>query len=187
MPMPTIKGKRRKKTAPKKNKGPTGLPKPRNPIKPPSSKKQAAAAAVKEYEVQRRVYDDMQEQWGQDYPEASEARESLLRQEDAVHEAIKIAKPLVAAGNATVGDFTVQSKTKKAHYDEEAITSTLGGLVEGGDIFIEMVESGAIKKVSLNRDAATAFFAQRPHYAEAFGDSWRKEEPDTAAVTVPKL
>lgn len=182
MARPQIKAQKAK---PKK---PTGLPKPRaKPKKKESAAKGAAQEAVQEYETQRRVLNEMREQWDDNFPEARLAKEDILRQEDFVEDTIKKAKPLVSAAKETVGEFIAKRKFSKPHYDTEAVTKLLGEFENGPEIFGAMLEAGIIKVVDLQREAAVAWFAQNPEMAEAFVDAFCEEAEMTTAVTVPKL
>ena len=185
MPRPSIKSASQPARA--NPKPPTGLPSPKSVTSTDSPVIAAAKSAVSEYEVQRRMLTEMSEEWEGNFPEANLARKDLLVQEDAVISSIKAAKPLVAAAGETVGDFLAQPKSQKAQYDEKEVTKLLGTFEDGPQIFMEMLDSGIIKVVSLERDAAIAWFAQHPAYAEAFQEAWIEEMSMTTSVTVPKL
>jgi len=185
MPRPTIKtGGAPQKEKPK----PAGLPKPRAKPKPDVNADLASAQrAVQEFETQHRMLVEMKQDWDNNFPEARLALEDIRRQEDMVQDAIKKAKPLVAKCKETVGDFKAQRKFSKPHYDPEEVTRLVTELENGLVIFEEMLDSGIVKVIDLDKDAALAWFAQRPDYSEAFNSAFKPEEEMTTAVTVPKV
>jgi hypothetical protein len=167
---------------------PKGLPKPiAAPQKQEDPDVVAARAAVENFEVQRRVLREMKEDWERNYPEANQARQDILRQEDLVTDAVAKAKPLIAKVKQSIGEFTAQRKFSKAHYDEEEVTKVLTTLENRLAIFDEMLSSGIVSGVGLNQAAALAWFAQRPDYAEAFQPAFKDEAEMTCAVSVPKI
>jgi hypothetical protein len=166
---------------------PTGLPKPKTTPKPEDAELAAASQAVEEFENQRRLLMEMKEDWENNYPEASLAQQEVLRQQDIVMSAIAKAKPLVAQAKKTIGDFVAQRKWSKPHYDETEVTQILTTLPNRLEVFEHMVDSGIIAAVSLQREAALSWFAQRPDLAEAFQSAFRDKEEQTCAVTVPKI
>lgn len=166
---------------------PTGLPKPKVAQKVEDPALAAAKAAVENFEIQKRVLIEMREDWEKNYPEANQARQDILRQEDLVVDAINKAKPLIASVKQTIGDFKATRKFKKAHWDEKEITQILSTLENRLDIFEEMLSSGIVEALSLNREATIAWFAQRPGYTEAFQPAFKEEQEDTCAVSVPKI
>jgi len=167
---------------------PTGLPKPKvAPQKVEDPALAEARVAVENYELQRRMLNEMREDWEKNYPEAYLARQDILRQEDLVTDAIAKAKPLIAAIKQTIGEFKATRKFKKAHYDEKEVTQILSSLENRLEVFEEMISSGIVDAIGLNREATIAWFAQRPGYAEAFHPAFKEEQEDTCAVTTPKL
>lgn len=166
---------------------PTGLPKPKVAQRVEDPALATAKAAVENFELQKRMLDEMREDWEKNYPEANQARQDIMHQEDLVVAAINKAKPLIAAIKQTIGDFKATRKFKKAHYDEKEVTQILSTLENRLDIFEEMLQSGIVEALGLNRDATIAWFAQRPGYAEAFHPAFKEEEEDTCAVSIPKL
>lgn len=168
--------------------GPSGLPKlSAAPQRQEDSDVAAAKAAVENFEVQRRVLGEMKEDWASNYPEANQAHQDVLRQEDLVMQAIADAKPLVAKIKQSIGDFAAQRKYSKPGYDEEEVTKILASLENRLEIFDEMLSSGIVSAIGLDREASLAWFAQRPKYAEAFQSAFRNAAELTCAVTVPKI
>lgn len=182
MPRPTIKGAR-----PKPAGKPTGLPKPRAKPKSENPALAKAQAAVQEFETQRRVLIEMKQDWDVNFPEAKLALDDIKRQEDVVVDSIKKAKPLVAKAKETVGDFKAQRKYSKPMYDPEEVTKLVRDLEEGLGIFEELLDAGVVRVIDLDKDAAVAWFAQRPQYAELFQPAFKEEQEMTTAVTVPKI
>ena len=170
-----------------KPKKPTGLPKPQSEKDKTNTPLSQAKKAVQEYEVQRRVLDEMRKDWEENYPEALLAQRDVLEQEDRVHNAIKIAKPLVAAAKETVGDFKAQPKFSRPRYDATEVTKIVSSHKSGIEILREMLDDGVVKVIDLNGDHAIAWFAVRPEYSEVFQPAFREKEEMTTAVTVPKI
>lgn len=167
---------------------PTGLPKPiAAPQKQEDPNVAAAKAAVENFEIQRRVLSEMKEDWEKNFPEANVARQNIMKQEDLVTDAIAKAKPLIAKVKQSIGEFTAQRKFSKARYDDEEVTRILATLENRLQVFDEMLSSGIVTAVGLNREAALAWFAQRPAYAEAFQPAFKDVEEQTCAVSVPKV
>lgn len=166
---------------------PTGLPKPKVATKTEDPAVALAKAAVENYENQKRMLTEMKEDWEKNFPEANVAQQEILRQEDIVSEAISKAKPLVAAVKQTIGDFKATRKFDRAHYDETEILQILSTLEQRLEIFEEMLQSGIIESLSMNRDATIAWFAQRPAFSEPFSPAFKEEKEATCAVSVPKF
>jgi hypothetical protein len=167
---------------------PKGLPKPiAAPQRQEDPDVAAAKAAVENFEVQRRVLGEMKEDWEKNFPEANQARQDILRQEDVVMDAIAKAKPLIAKIKQSIGEFTAQRKYSKPRYDDEEVTKILASLENRLEVFDEMLSSGIVSAIGLNREAALAWFAQRPTYAEAFQPAFKDTEEQTCAVSVPKF
>lgn len=146
-----------------------------------------AKQAVKEFEVQRRMLDDMRRDWEDNYPEASLARRDVLEQEDRVENAVKIAKPLVAAAKEDVGDFKAKRKFSSPKYDAAEVARIVAQHEAGLTILKEMLDDGVVKVIDLDKDHAIAWFAQRPSFSEVFQSAFREKEEMTTAVTVPKF
>lgn len=168
---------------------PAGLPKPRaKPKTPPENKALAEAQkAVGEFEIQHRMLSEMKQDWEENFPEARLALDDIKRQEDVVMEAIKRAKPLVAQCKEAIGDFKIQRKYSKPHYDPVEVTRLVSELEDGLQIFEDMLKSGIVKVIDLESSAALAWFAQRPDYSEVFQSAFKPEEELTTAVSVPKV
>lgn len=167
---------------------PAGLPKPKTyPQRSEDPNIAAAKAAVENFENQKRMLDEMREDWEKNFPEASIARRDILQQEDLVVDAINTAKPLVAKAKQTIGDFKATRKFDKAHYDEKELTQILASFEDGLNVFDEMLKDGVIESLKINREAALAWFAQRPTYADAVQGAFKDEQEMTCAVTTPKI
>jgi hypothetical protein len=154
---------------------------------PESKEVRAARRAVEAFTEQYQLLMQMRQDWEQNFPDAKLALDDVHHQEDAVQEAIKRAKPLVAAAKMTIGDFIAQRKWEKPHYDEEALTKILGELENGGEVFATLLQQGLVASVTLQKEAAVAWFAQHPEYEQVFKDAFRDEKEMTPAVTVPKV
>jgi hypothetical protein len=166
---------------------PVGLPKPKVHPKPTDFSLLNAQTAVEEYEIQRRVLDEMREDWESNFPEASLARNSVLQQEDLVREAIAKAHALVAIAKKTVGDFVATPKWSKPHYDEAEVTRILSSLSNRLEVFEKMIDSGIVDAISLKKEAALAWFAQHPDLANSFQSAFKDREEKTCAVSTPKI
>src|SRR6185369_12154074 len=103
-----------------------------------------------------------------------------------VNEAIKFAKPLVAAAKQDIGEFTVQRKYSSAGYDSALLLDVLKSSPKAGELFVEMLKAGIVKVVALENEAALAWAAQRPNYAKILEPAFKEREEMTTAVTVPK-
>lgn len=167
---------------------PVGLPRPiAAPQRQEDPKVVAARAAVEIFEVQRRLLNEMRGDWESNFPEANIARQEILKQEDIVMDAITKAKSKVAEVKQSIGDFKAQPKFSKAHYDEEEVTKILSAMENRLDVFDAMLTSGIVAAIGLNREAALAWFAQHPAYAESFQPAFKESEEMTCAVSVPKI
>lgn len=165
---------------------PVGLPQPKAaPMEEPDVA--LAKAAVDNFSNQRRMLLEMKEDWENNFPEARQAYQDILRQEDATKEALASAKALVAIAKKTVGEFIASRKFSKAHYDEEETTKILASLENRAAVIDEMMSCGVIDAIGLNRDVALAWFAQRPSYEKVFEPAFRDKQEMTCAVTTPKL
>ena len=166
---------------------PAGLPKPRAKPKKENVHLEAARDAVQEFETQHRLLLEMRKDWLTNFPEARLAQEDILLQEDSVADAVKSAKPLVAKAKESVGDFIAKRKFSKPCYDPSVVTKLISELEDGLTILDEMMGDGIVKLIDLDKDAALAWFAQRPAYSEKFQDAFKEEKEMTTAVTVPKI
>jgi len=158
------------------------------PAAPPESKDvRSARLAVQAFTEQYQLLLQMRQDWETNFPDAKEALDDVRRQEDAVQDAIKRAKPLVAAAKMTIGDFTAQRKWEKPHYDEAELTRILAELDNGGEVFAALLHQGLVAAVTLQKEAAVAWFAQNPEYEDVFRSAFREEKETTTAVSVPKV
>lgn len=168
-------------------KEPTGLPKPVAPRQDQDPDVAAAQKAVEEFENEQRLLKEMADDWVDKFPEAHLARQEILEQEDRVVAAVNKAKPLVSKAKKSIGEFQATRKFKDAHYDESAVMDILSGLENRLEVVGEMIDSGIVNALSLNKDAAIAYFAKRPQYAKTFEAAFKEREEQTCAVKVPKV
>jgi len=145
-----------------------------------------AKDAVAAYERELSVLEEMRESFKTEFPDAFEALQSIMRQEDVVAEKVKEAHSLVQQSKETVGDFKLQRKFKAARYDDEAVTRLVGEDEKAARVLPELIKAGAVKKISLDNQA-TNFFATHPAEAELFKTAWRDRQEMTPAVTDPKF
>jgi hypothetical protein len=157
------------------------------PVVAETKEVRAARVAVEEFTRHYALLVQMKKEWEQSFPEANDALLEIRQQEDLVQDAIKKAKPLVALAKMTIKDFIVQRKWEKPHYDDEELTRILSSLENCGDVFATLMQNGLITSVSLQKDAAIAWFAQNPEYGKVFESAFRDEKEMTPAVTVPKV
>jgi hypothetical protein len=164
------------------SRGPMGLP----PVveKTPHD---IAVAAVRVFEQLHSVVINMRQDWEQKYPDAYADQGAIKQQEDLVTEAIKAAKIAVAEARETIGDFKCQNKKSTAGYEETEFTKILNSLENAGEVIAELVRSGVIENVVLDKKVCTAYMARNPQMAEAFKPAWQDSKELTPAVTVPKI
>jgi hypothetical protein len=151
-----------------------------------NSKLAAARRAVKKYEAELKTLEELNEEFARRFPKAHQFLTEISTQEGAVQDAINAAVPLVREAKQDVGDFKCTLKRSKAGYDDSEFTELLSDAEDGGNIVMDLLTEGCIKKVVLDPSAA-AYFAQHPDDAEYFESSWRKAENLTPAVTPPKF
>jgi hypothetical protein len=166
---------------------PTGLPKPRPAEKEENPKLALAKKAVEEFENQRRMLSEMKEDWASNFPEANEAYQDILQQEDLVVETIAAAKVLVAEVKTSVGEFKATRKFEKPHYDSKELKNILASLEDRATVLEDLFDSGIISSIELNREASIAWFAQRPTYSDTFESAFKEKNEKTCAVSVPKI
>jgi hypothetical protein len=145
-----------------------------------------AQKAVNEFEVERSRLFEMKQEFQEQFPDAHEFLQEILRQEDLIADKIKLAIPLVRDAKQDVGGFKCQTKRSSPHYDDAEFSQLVTEIEEGGAILIELLEGGYVKKLSLDPSAA-AYFSQHPEAAAHFESSWREAEDMTPAVTAPKI
>jgi hypothetical protein len=170
MPRPTIKKGTQKKTNGRSQQAPVI---------------ELAEKAVQDYEGERQLLDQMRIDFVEKYPEAAQFLQDIKQQEDMVSDAISSAKILVSQAGQTVGDFLCKKKFSKPRYGDEDFTK-LVGQEEDGEIVVELIKGGHVKKIAL-ADSATAWFASHPKAAETYQPAWQDKKELTAAVTTPKL
>jgi len=175
------------RVAPKPVREPKGLPKPKSRVKEETPGHALAEKAVEEFENQRRVLSEMKEDWAANFPEANEAYQDILRQEDVVMEALSAAKVLVAEIKTSIGEFKATRKFEKPHYDKKEVKNILASLENKVAILEDLFESGIVSSVEFDREASLAWFAQRPSYSEIFKPAFTEENEKSCAVSVPKI
>jgi hypothetical protein len=148
--------------------------------------KQQAQTAVARFEAQYEVLQDMRKDFAQQFPDANQAYQAILQQEDAVRECITSAHAAVQQAKESVGAFACVRKWTTPGYDSEALTELIRKMDNGAELIQVMLEAGVIKEIALAKDA-TAFFAQNPQYAELVKPAWAEKKEKTAAVTDPKI
>jgi len=147
----------------------------------------AAREAVQHFECQYQILKDMRAEWDQNFSEANQAWQDVMRQEDTVQDAIQRAKPLVAASKMSINDFIAQRKWSEGHYDDGDLTRLIAAADDGNEVLMQFLLNGVVKGISLDKQRATAWFAQHPEYATRFQDAWKERTEMTTAVTVPKV
>jgi len=155
-----------------------------------AAKKRRAEEAVQRYEELRARLESEEERWQEEHKEAWEDMQGIGHLRDDCRQAIDQAKPLVAECGETVGDFKVQQKTSKPHYDPEKFAKVLCELESEnlGEVFKALYEAGVVTSVGLDKTAIGVFFPRNPEVQEGFADAFDPGgEPLTPAVTVPKL
>ena len=146
----------------------------------------AAKLAVEEFEAEHTELVLMQDEFAEKFSEANIFLENIKLQEDLVQSKIAAAIPLIREAKQNVGDFKCQLKKSKPCYDDKEFMSLVTQIEEGGDILINLIDGGYIKKVSLDPSAA-GYFSQHPAEAEHFQSAWREARDMTPAITPPKL
>lgn len=161
---------KKKKLAPKRNSGALGI----------------AEEAVKKFEKERDLLLSMQAEFGEKFPDASAFLNDIGRQEDLVQDSINETIPLIREVRQDVGEFKCLLKRSKPRYDDKEFMTLVAEIDNGGDILLELIADGHIKKVALDPSVAT-YFARHPVEAEHFQSAWRDAKDLTPAVTPPKL
>ena len=148
--------------------------------------KKRAEVAVLRFQEQVDQLNEMKAQFAEQFPEAAQAQEAILQQEDVVRELVKTAHAYVQEAKESIGPFSCVRKWSSAGYDDEAVTKLLLQLENSGDVIVDLMSKGVIEQVVLSKDA-TAFFAQNPEYGEVVATAWCDKKEKTAAVTDPKI
>jgi hypothetical protein len=148
--------------------------------------KQEAERAVTKFEQQHSMLLTMKRDFAEEYPEAHQALQEILQQEDTVRECISSAHTLVQQAKETVGPFSCTRKWAQAGYDSEALTVLLRQMEDRAEFMQIILDAGIIKEIALTKEA-TAFFAQNPQYAKLVQAAWQDKKEKTAAVTDPKI
>ncbi len=149
--------------------------------------KQSAHDAVQLYERLRQRLEEARVSFESRHPHAVVELKSIREMEDEVKEAIKAAKPLVAAVKESIGDFSCQRKFAAAHYDNDEVTKILGTFENAGEVYADLYRVGVVKHIEFDKDRLVTYFSRDPGYAEAFKKAWREKTELTPAVSVPKL
>lgn len=150
------------------------------------SAKEAAEGAVAKFEEERDLLYQMREEFEEKFSDANEFLQSILRQEDVAQESINSVIPFVRDARQNIGEFKCQLKKSKPCYDDKTFMTLVTQLKGGGDILMNLIEGGYIKKIALDSSAA-AYFAQHPPEARHFQSAWRDSIEMTPSVTPPKL
>lgn len=148
--------------------------------------KRDAERAVLRFQEQYDALLSMKKDFAEQFPEAHEAYQQILQQEDVVRDCIGTAHGLVQQAKETIGPFSCTRKWSSPGYDSEALTVRLRQLEERAELMQAMLDAGIIKEIALAKEA-TAFFAQNPQYGELVKDAWQDKKEKTAAVTDPKI
>ena len=148
--------------------------------------KDKATKAVRAYEEQHGTLHEMEESWRDDFPDALEARNNILEQQDIVQEAINKAKPLVAAAGVTIGDFKCVQKFSQPHYDDAEVTKLLCNDEYGAETILHMIQEG-VATLSLDKTQIAVWVARNPRVEATIQSAWREKAPMKPAVTTPKL
>lgn len=158
------------------------------PIRPKKKSKALASAqeAVNVYEEEASLLLDMKASFRADFPDANVALQNILRQEDLVQDKVKVVIPLIREAKRDVGEFKCQLKRSLPGYDPNEFMKLASDIEEGGDILIELIEQGYIKKLVLDPSIAD-YFSQHPIAAEHFSGSWCRAKDLTPAITPPKF
>jgi len=120
------------------------------------------------------------------FPDADAFLMDIMRQEDLVQDKIKMAIPLIREAKQDVGDFKCQLKRSTPNYDPDQFMKLATEIEEGGEIIMELIEEGYVKKLQLDPSVAN-YFAQHPDAAEHFATAWRDAQDLTPAITTPKF
>ena len=94
--------------------------------------------------------------------------------------------PLIREARCNIGDFKCQLKSSTPNYDSKAFAELVVELDDGGDVILELLQNGHIKKLELDPSSAN-YFAQHPEAAEYFKEAWRDSQELTPAITSPKF
>lgn len=164
---------------------PQGLPKPEGATLEENARKRAEKL-VGLFESQLSLLQQMRDEWGAKYPEAKEEFNHIQQQEDEVDDYCAKAKSAVAAAKVTIGDFRAKRKFSKAYYDPETVANISRRSSDVEQVLLMLIRDGVVDKINFNKEAALAWFAQRPAYSQMFHDAFRPEAEMTTAVSVPK-
>lgn len=144
-----------------------------------------AYIAVETFEKEYKELLGMQKDFKEEFPEASRALDSILRQEDLVRQAIQDAHSLVQLEKTTIGPFKCSRRWTKACYDSTKFTEIIPEFENGGDCLIDLIEIGLAKVVL--ESGFTEYAVQNPDVAKSFEDAWKEKTEKTPAVTSPKI
>ena len=147
--------------------------------------KSPAHEAVARFEKEYKVLLEMRQEFRDEFPEADQALQDILRQEDMVRQTIKDAHSLVQQARETIGPFKCVPKWSAPGYNNKEFNRLVIEFDDGGDIIMDLVKAG-VASVSLDK-SATEHFAQNPELADAFKEAWEDKKEKTAAVTDPKI
>jgi hypothetical protein len=145
-----------------------------------------AEDAVSKYNEELLLLREMKKKFKEDFPDANTYLQDIMVQEDLVQSRMQEAIPLVREARQTVGDFQCMLKKSTPNYDAAEFSKLVTEIEEGGEILIELIEGGYVKKLVLDPSAA-AYFAQHPEAADHFQSAWRDAKDLTPAITPPKI
>jgi len=146
----------------------------------------AAQEAVAAYEEEVENLRAMKAEFEEQFPEANDYLQDIMRQEDLIQDKIKMAIPLIREAKQDVGDFKCQLKRSSPNYDPDQFMKLVSEIEEGGDIIIELIEQGYVKKLQFDPSVAN-YFAQHPEASDHFSPAWREAQDLTPAITPPKI
>jgi hypothetical protein len=160
-------------------------------------KKQKAVEAVQLVEAKRDEYHRARDEWDENFPDAKEALDEVKKLEDEVNEAIKEAKPLVAAsGEKEIGEFTVQYPKSTPTYDGKKLLKLLLKIKDGAttkdkadrlDLIMDLYDRGLITEIGVDAKVAGIINERDPTIQKVIGGAWVPSEPLTPRVSVPKI
>ncbi len=151
-----------------------------------SKAKDVATVAVDLVRTERRMLEDMVQEFSDKYPEAADCMHAVEQQQDKVGNLIADAIPLVREAKETIGDFKCSRAWRQAGYDDKKLIEIFG-TAEGINLCRALIQEGLITVVKTNRDGLVAYMAHHPDESKVLEDAWEKKIELTAKVTPPKL
>lgn len=172
------------------------------------SAKKLAQKAVDDYQEMLGNLRDAEKEFRDNHPEAADDLERIGEYRDQVQEHIDRTKLLVRAAGVSIGDFKVTKKKTQPGYLPEEIVGVIAEMTEGAVkeledredamgmdstktlvlALSELFESGVVKAISFDKDAAKIFFPNAADMAQLFQPAWDEGGKElTPAVKVPTL